>query len=111
MINITPLALKELSGFLSEKKATPSVRVYLPPPSCGGDGRLSLTVDRPGDSDFATTAGGLTLVIRRDLLEKTGSVTIDFQTLGSDSGFVVETEKLLPPPAPDCSGCAGGCFT
>jgi Fe-S cluster assembly iron-binding protein IscA len=110
MINITPTALKELSGFLTEKKATPSVRVFLPPSSCGGDGQLSLTVDRPGEADFSTTAGILTLVIKKELLERTGSVTIDYQTRGDDSGFVVETEKLLPVQVPDCSGCAGGCF-
>lgn len=111
MINITPLALKELSGFLSEKKATPSVRVFMPPASCGGGGQLSLTVDRPNDADFSTVAGDLTLIIRKDLMEKTGSVTIDYQTNGFDSGFVVEAEKLLPPPIVDCSGCQGGCFT
>jgi Fe-S cluster assembly iron-binding protein IscA len=111
MINITPIALKELSSFLSEKNATPSVRVFQPPASCGGDGQLSLTVDKAKETDFSTTAGDLTLVIRKDLLEKTGNVTIDYQTNGFDSGFVVETEKLLAPLVPDCSGCAGGCFT
>jgi Fe-S cluster assembly iron-binding protein IscA len=111
MISITPVALKELSGFLSEKKATPSVRVFLPPASCGGDGQLSLTVDMPGDADFSTKAGDLTLVISKNLLTRTGNVTIDFQTNGFDSGFVVETEKILPPPIVDCSSCAGGCFT
>jgi Fe-S cluster assembly iron-binding protein IscA len=110
MITITPGALKELSSFLSEKKATPSVRVFQPPASCGGDGQLSLTVDRPGEADFSTTAGDLTLIIKKDLLSKTGNVTIDFKTNGFDSGFVVETEKLLAPVIPDCSGCAGNCF-
>ncbi|MDR2198913.1 MAG: IscA/HesB family protein [Deltaproteobacteria bacterium] len=109
MIKITPTALKELTGFLTEKKATPSVRVILPPASCGGLGQLSLTVDAPGETDFSTKEGGLTLVINKGLLEKTGGVTIDFQNNGFDSGFVVESEKLLPPATPDCSGC-DGCF-
>jgi len=107
MISITSAALGELMGFLRGRKAAPSVRVVQPPAACGGGNELALTVDTPREFDFSTTAGELTIAIRRDLLEQTGKVTIDYRDNGAESGFVVETERLLPPSVKDCTGCAG----
>ncbi|MDR2612958.1 MAG: hypothetical protein LBG06_09095 [Deltaproteobacteria bacterium] len=109
MIHITPLALTTLTGFLSRQNSIPSIRVCQTTAGCGGEGFLALTVDRAGDSDFTTTAGDLTLVISKDLLEATGEVTIDYKTVSGDSGFIVETQKILPVQEPDCAGCTG-CF-
>ncbi|MDR1080317.1 MAG: hypothetical protein LBQ79_05020 [Deltaproteobacteria bacterium] len=111
MINITPLALTNLTEFLTGQKALPSVRVHQTPAGCGGtsDGFLALSVDTPNDQDFKTSAGDLTLLISRKLMEVTGDVTIDFKTVGGDSGFVVETQKIMPVQEQDCEGCTG-CF-
>ncbi|MDR3154177.1 MAG: hypothetical protein LBW85_07915 [Deltaproteobacteria bacterium] len=112
MIHITPLALSTLTEFLTDRKATPSVRVHQTPAGCGGgggDGFLALSVDKAGDADFSTQAGDLTLVIAKKLLEATGDVTIDYKTVDGYSGFVVETQNILPVQDTDCDGCSG-CF-
>ena len=109
MIHITPLALPQLSDFLTEKKATPSIRVHQTSAGCGGEGFLVLSVDNPTEQDFVTTAGNLTLMIGRSLIAVTGDVTIDFKDNGMDSGFVVETQKILPVRDDGCDGCSG-CF-
>ncbi|MDR1039031.1 MAG: hypothetical protein LBR80_02460 [Deltaproteobacteria bacterium] len=110
MISITPLALTTLTEFLAEQKAMPSVRVHQTPAGCNGaDGFLALSVDAANDSDFSVKAGELTLVIAKKLMDMTGDVSIDYKTVGGDSGFVVETQKIMPVQEPDCDGCAG-CF-
>jgi Fe-S cluster assembly iron-binding protein IscA len=109
MIDITPLAYEKLTAFLSENNASPQVRVFLPNSGCGGDNQLSLTVDAPGESDFSVKNGTLTLSIDKNLQLLTGSVTIDFQDEGFDSGFVVNAEKILPPTDSDCGGCCDCC--
>jgi Fe-S cluster assembly iron-binding protein IscA len=109
MINITPDALKRLSEFLIDKKASLSVRIHQTAESCGGDGFLVLSVDLPNEQDFTVKAGDLTLMIQRTLMAITGDVTIDFKNNGLDSGFVVETQKILPVRDMDCGGCTG-CF-
>ncbi|MDR2461458.1 MAG: hypothetical protein LBE38_11905 [Deltaproteobacteria bacterium] len=110
MINITPLALTQLTGFLKDIKAAPCVRVHQIPVSCGGgDGQLVLSVDKTLESDFSTKAGDLTLVMGKSLMDLTGDVTIDFKDNGQDSGFVVESEKELPRDEGGCDGCSG-CF-
>jgi Fe-S cluster assembly iron-binding protein IscA len=107
MIAITPLAQEKLSAFLAENQTKPQVRVFWPSNGCGGDSQLALTVDEPTADDFSVQAGGLTLSIDRKLQEITGSVTIDFQDLGHDSGFIVDPEKILP--VSDSDSCGGGC--
>jgi Fe-S cluster assembly iron-binding protein IscA len=66
-------------------------------------------VDLPTEQDFTVKTGDLTLIIGRTLMAVTGDVTIDFKNNGLDSGFVVETEKILPVRDMDCGGCTG-CF-
>ncbi|MDR1165876.1 MAG: hypothetical protein LBO66_08440 [Deltaproteobacteria bacterium] len=107
MIDITPVALDELTAFFRGRQVTSAVRVILPPASCGGGGQLSLTVDSPDEDDFFARAGDLTLVIRRTLLERVGKVTIDYQSQGRETGFVVIPEKILPPAPKDCARCLG----
>ncbi|MDR2142349.1 MAG: hypothetical protein LBR11_11285 [Deltaproteobacteria bacterium] len=109
MIAITPLALEKLTAFLAESKTTPQVRVFLPQAGCGGSVQLSLTVDGPSENDFSVQRGSLTLSIDKQLQQLTGSVNIDFQDDGQDSGFVVEPEKILPPVDSDCCGCTDCC--
>jgi predicted molibdopterin-dependent oxidoreductase YjgC len=51
----------------------------------------------------------MTLAISRKLLKVTGPVTIDFKEDGRDSGFVVDSENILPVVDSDCDSCGGGC--
>lgn len=107
MITITPLAQEKLSGYLTENKVDPKVRVYLPDYGCSGSGgQLSLAIDQPEENDIVAKAGDIELFMTNDLYEMVGKVTIDFKDDGTDSGFVVESEK--PAPTVSSSGC-GGC--
>ncbi|MDR2353161.1 MAG: IscA/HesB family protein [Deltaproteobacteria bacterium] len=107
MIQITNEALSQLQGFFASRTVNPSVRVYLPLNSCSSE--LALRLDDPREEDFKTTHGTLTLLIRKHLLEKTGKVTIDYKTVGNETGFVVETEKILPivQNRKSCTTCPG----
>ena len=107
MIAISPEALSRLGVFLTENKTARRVRVFLPSAGCGGDGQLSLTVDEPGDGDFSITHGDIVFSISKDLQELTGDVKIDFKNDGRDSGFVVESSKILPAMDSGCGGCCG----
>jgi Fe-S cluster assembly iron-binding protein IscA len=107
MIEITPDALSRLSAFLEENKTVKHVRVFIASASCGGDGQLSLTVSDPTDADFSSTIGGIVFSISKDLKELTGDVRIDFKDDGRDSGFVVESSKILPVMDSGCGGCCG----
>lgn len=107
MIAITDNALSRLGAFLTENKTVRHVRVFLPSAGCGGDGQLSLTVDDPTDKDFSATIGDIVFSISLDLQELTGDVKIDFKEDGRDSGFVVDSSKILPALDSGCGGCCG----
>ena len=107
MIAISDAALTRLGAFLTENKSVRNVRVFLPSAGCGGDGQLALTVDDPSDKDFKTTIGDITFAISKDLQEITGDVKIDFKDDGLDSGFVVDSSKILPVQDSGCGGCCG----
>jgi Fe-S cluster assembly iron-binding protein IscA len=107
MITITPDALSRLGAFLTDNKAVRRVRVFLPTAGCGGDGQLSLTVDEPTEADFSTTIGDIVFSISKDLQELTGDVKIDFKEDGRDSGFVVDSAKILPVMDSGCGSCCG----
>ncbi|MDR2386841.1 MAG: hypothetical protein LBE80_04550 [Deltaproteobacteria bacterium] len=109
MITITPEAQSRLDKFLTDHQAPRNVRVFFPSSGCGGGGLLSLTVDEPNEGDFSTTVGDIVYCINRKLQEVTGGVKIDFQDNGFDSGFVVDSEKILPAVDSDCGGCSGCC--
>ena len=109
MINVTTEAQTRLAQFLTEKKAPRNVRVFFPSAGCGGGGLLSLTVDEPNEGDFQVTVGDIVYCINLKLQEVTGGVKIDFKDNGLDSGFVVDSEKILPAVDSDCGGCSGCC--
>ncbi|MDR2443516.1 MAG: IscA/HesB family protein [Deltaproteobacteria bacterium] len=107
MISITDDALTRLDAFLKENKIIRHIRVFLPSSGCGGEGQLSLTVDDPSEKDFSTTIGEITFSIDKELQEVTGDVKIDFKDDGRDSGFVVDSAKILPAMDSGCGGCCG----
>ncbi|MDR0620452.1 MAG: hypothetical protein LBJ61_01010 [Deltaproteobacteria bacterium] len=109
MINVTTEAQTRLGQFLTDNKAPRNVRVFFPSTGCGGVGLLSLTVDEPNAGDFSVTIGDIVYCINRELQEVTGGVKIDFKDTGLDSGFVVDSEKILPVLDPDCGPTCGGC--
>ncbi|MDR1656040.1 MAG: hypothetical protein LBT47_00595 [Deltaproteobacteria bacterium] len=109
MITITSEAMTRLDTFLQDNKTPRNVRVFLPSAGCGGDGQLSLTVDEPNDNDFSTTIGNIVFSIGKDLQELTGDVSIDFKNDGRDSGFVVDSSKILPAVESSCGGGCCGC--
>ncbi|MDR1677308.1 MAG: hypothetical protein LBS44_02835 [Deltaproteobacteria bacterium] len=109
MISISPEAQGRLGKFLTDNNAERNVRIFFPSSGCGGGGLLSLTVDDPNDGDYSVTIGDIVYSINKRLQEVTGGVKIDFKDNGLDSGFTVESEKILPAVDSDCGGCSGCC--
>jgi Fe-S cluster assembly iron-binding protein IscA len=109
MITISSEAQARLGKFLTDNKATRHVRVFFPSAGCGGAGLLSLTVDDPKESDYSVTIGDIVYCIDKKLQEVTGGIKIDFKDNGLDSGFVVDSDKILPAVDSDCGGCTSCC--
>lgn len=106
MISITPLAQEKLTGYLTENKLDPQVRVYLSSTGCGGGGQVSLALDPPDADDLTVVAGEVTLSMSKALYDQIGKVVVDFKDDGTDAGFVVDSEKPVPPHQPSsCGGC------
>ena len=108
MISITPLAQEKLTAYLAENKIEPAIRVYIPEGGCGGgSSQISLSMDKPGADDLTVKVGEIELCMSKDLFNQVGKVAIDFKDDGTDSGFVVDSEKPVPAAAPsDCSSCS-----
>ncbi|MDR1313752.1 MAG: hypothetical protein LBQ12_08655 [Deltaproteobacteria bacterium] len=106
MITITTEASRRLLDYLASRNAPLSVRIFAPKLACGPSGSLSLTVDGPAPGDHAVAGGGLTLLMDRALLDRTGRITIDYGADEDREGFTVRSEKELPVREA-CSACDG----
>jgi iron-sulfur cluster assembly protein len=68
---------------------------------------MALALDEPKDSDHTTEFEGVTYLLDKDLAEKIGEVTVDFQEEGWRAGFVISTKLPLSYDTPSCgSGCS-----
>lgn len=63
-----------------------------------------MVLDEPKDSDDVFKVNGFTMVVDKDLLEQTKSVTVDYVTYAMGSGF-----KVTPEVAISGGGCGSGC--
>ena len=100
MFTVTDKARKELDSHFEDKEIA-TIRIYLAPGGCSGP-MLGLAMDEPNDDDAVLTAEPYSFCINKELLDKTGALTID--TLYE--GFVIEPEN---PLGGGCSSCGCGC--
>jgi len=64
-----------------------------------------LALDEPKDSDEISEYGDVKYLIDRDLLGKTGDITIDFVVEGWNSGFTLTSQN----PVSDACSAGGSC--
>lgn len=65
-----------------------------------------MVLDEPKDTDDVYTLNGFTMLIDKELHEKTKDVTIDYVSYGMGSGFRVSSEN---PVAEKKSSCTSNC--
>lgn len=101
MFTLTDDARKSLDAHFQDRELA-SIRIYLAPGGCSGP-LLALAMDEPSDEDTVLTAEPYSFCINKDLLDKTGALTVDIQC----HGFVIESEN--PIGGGGCGSCGGGC--
>jgi iron-sulfur cluster assembly protein len=67
-----------------------------------------LALDESKNSDKAFEEDGLTFLVDQDLLEKCGSVKVDFMEAGYRSGFSITSANPLGAGGSCSSGSCGG---
>ena len=104
MITITESAQQELTTYFEGKDIVP-LRVHLADGGCSGM-RLSMALDELRDGDESVEIGGFTFVIRPELAEEVGKVTVDM----TQYGFSIDSENQIAGSGGGC-GCSsgGGC--
>ncbi|SIN74441.1 IscA/HesB family protein [Halodesulfovibrio marinisediminis] len=100
MFTLTDDARKSLDAHFQDRELA-SIRIYLAPGGCSGP-RLALAMDEPSDEDTVLAADPYSFCINKDLLDKTGALTVDIHC----HGFVIESEN---PMGGGCGSCGGGC--
>lgn len=101
MFTVTNAARNALDQHFEDKELG-SIRIYLAPGGCSGP-HLGLAMDEPTDDDTVLNAEPYSFCINKELLDKTGDLTVDI----CYEGFVIETTN--PLGGGGCSGCGGGC--
>lgn len=103
MFTATQEARQKLIEYLETNTIDSAVRVFASPGGCSGVSlAMALDEKRPGDKEF--THDGLTFLIEKQLLVKSGGIKIDYVEQGMKSGFIVTSEKPLNDCAPACGG-------
>lgn len=108
MIEVTELAQTKLREYMEQNNLTsPLLRVALVSMGCAGSS-LSLVIDEKKDTDDVSEYGDLTVLIEKDLLEKCGSVTVDYLESGSQAGFTINSANPVGGGGcASCSSCGG----
>ena len=101
MFTVTDEARKALDAHFEDRDLA-SIRIYLAPGGCSGP-ILALAMDNPTDEDSVLAAEPYSFCINKDLLDKTGDLTVDINC----QGFVVESKN--PLGGGGCGSCGGGC--
>lgn len=102
MIHISAKAEEALNEYFKETEPVP-IRIILQG-GCGG-AHLVMVLDEPGEADEVFKVNGYTMVVDRELHEKTKDITVDYVHSVHGSGFRVESAM----PVSGGEGCSSGC--
>lgn len=64
-----------------------------------------MVLDEPKETDNVFQVNGFTMLVEKDLLEKTKTITVDYVNYGMGSGFRVTSEIAMGGG----SGCGASC--
>lgn len=105
MIKLTDIAAEKIREHFGDNEPQP-IRVYLGGGGCAGP-QLMLAIDEKNEEDAAFSFDNITLLAQKELLDATGTVTVD----ANDYGFQVASENPIAAGGGcDCSsGCGSGC--
>jgi Fe-S cluster assembly iron-binding protein IscA len=98
MLEVTPIAEKEILKYFKGKEITP-IRIFLNQAGCGGPA-LSLGMDEPKDQDNTYKVRDLTFIVEKDFMEKIKPIKIDF--LNADFNISAGIDF----GSSGCAGCA-----
>ena len=99
MINVSKSAQEQVRMYFEGKEITP-IRIFLNSAGCGGPS-LAMALDEKKDTDAVFTVDEVEYIMDKNLLEKAGSVDINF----AGTGFSLDSGLK---PAGGCSGCCSG---
>jgi iron-sulfur cluster assembly accessory protein len=111
MIAVTEIAQQKLSNYLRENNISSPLRIALMQGGCSG-AALGLAIDETKEDDFIQSFEEVTFLMKQELLEQCGSISVDFIESGSKSGFSIQSANPLPGAGTGCmsGSCnSGGC--
>jgi iron-sulfur cluster assembly accessory protein len=110
MFEITDLAASNLRAYLDQNKVDSAIRIALMQGGCSGPS-LGLALDEAKASDKVFEEGTLKFLVDGDLLDRCGTVKVDFIDAGYRSGFAITSANSLGTGGGCCSGgsCGGSC--
>jgi len=108
MFEVTTLAIDNLKAYLEQNKVNSAIRVTLMPGGCSG-ASLALSLDEPNDSDKVFDENGLKFLMEESLLERCGTVKVDFIEAGFRSGFSISSANSLGGGSCSSGSCSGSC--
>ena len=103
MIYVSEKAEDVLKDYFKEKQITP-IRIFLQTGGWAGPS-LAMVLDEPKETDDVYKINGFTMLVDKELHEKTKDITVDYVSYGMGSGFRVASEI----PVSTGSGCSPSC--
>lgn len=103
MIEINQTASETIKSYLADSDADSPVRIYVQS-GCGG-ASLVMGPDETKDNDQEFEVDGLTYIVDKFLLERTGAISVQWVDDGIRKGLTVSSENTLQ----EMEGCPGGC--
>ncbi len=103
MFEITKAALENLKNYLQQNKIDSPIRIALMQGGCSG-ATLSLALDTTQETDHSFEQDGLEFLVEKDLLQKCGSLKVDYIDAGYQSGFSITSAN----PVGEGGGCTPG---
>lgn len=103
MITLTESAQQELTTYFTGKDIIP-LRIHLADGGCSGM-KLSMALDEFRDGDEKVEISGFTFLIRPELAEEVGEVTVDM----TQYGFTIGSENQLAGGGGCGCSSGGGC--
>ena len=101
MVHLSEKAEDILKDYFKEKEVTP-IRIFLQTGGCAGQS-LAMVLDEPKETDDVYKINGFTMVIDKELHERTKDIIVDYVSNGMGSGFQVASEIQVGGGGCGCS--------
>lgn len=108
MFEATDSAVSNLTQYLAQNKIESAVRIALMQGGWSGPS-LGLALDESKENDKIFEEGALKFLVEDDLLERCGSIKVDFVEAGYRSGFSITSTNPLGGGSCSSGSCGGSC--